>query len=517
MKKLFLLTLVIGSISAISTHTALATNGMNMIGYGARMAGMAGASFGISGDTNLMNTNPAGITTIPGRRVDGGIGLLFPAVKFKNGLNDLDANSAVFPLPSIGFVSNNSDSPWSFGVGMYAQGGMGATYDGVSHSLFKTYDNTPLTTDSYVGQEYHSNIAYMKLAPTVAYELLPNLSAGVSLNLGYAMMEMKMPYSMSPSAMQGQIPGMNGMTFGQMFGSPMDQGGLGYDEVTALADMSDGVTATGYGFKLGMQYQPVEKLTFGFSYTNKATLDFSGDAEMDMTSQFGDAYDKMVMGALVQGAANPMNPTSAELNAAHQGVGVQLAGMGIDMSKGMAAIYDVDIEFSWPQEFGFGAAYVATDRLTVAADVRWINWKDSMEKFVMKLSGGANPNINAMMGTQNGNMQIEMPLNWDDQIVLAIGAEYLATDVFAIRAGFNIGNNPVPAETVIPIFPAIVENHITLGAGYKISDNVSIDAAYELVVSNSLDVNKSIIANEYDGSTSQLGENILHVSVGYEF
>ena len=30
-------------------------------------------------------------------------------------------------------------------------------------------------------------------------------------------------------------------------------------------------------------------------------------------------------------------------------------------------------------------------------------------------------------------------------------------------------------------------------------------------------VNDSIIANEYDGSTSELGENLLHVSVGYEF
>ncbi len=516
MKKRFLLTmLTLAFITALSIP-ALATNGMNMIGYGARMSAMGGASFGMRGDSNLMNTNPAAITSITGRRIDAGIGLLMPSVNFKNSLNDKDADSAIFPLPSIGFVSNNEDSPWAWGVGLYAQGGMGATYKDMKHPMFRAYDATPLTVNDYVGQEYHSNIAYMKLAPTVAYEISPDLSVGAALNIGYAMMEMKMPYSLPALAMQGQIPGMGGMTYGQMFGASMDQGGLGYDEVTAYADMGDAVTATGYGFKLGVQYRLLEKLTIGASYSNKATLDFEGEVSMDMSSQFGDAYDRMVMGALMQGAANPQNPTEAELNAAHQGVGVQLQNMGIDMSKGMAAMYDVDIEFSWPQEFGFGAAYEASDRLTIAADVRWINWKDSMDKFVMKLSGGSNPNINAMMGTPGGDMEISMPLKWDDQVVFALGAEYLATDTLALRAGFNFGNNPVPEKTVIPIFPAVVENHITLGAGYRISEKVSIDAAYEFVVSKSLDAGDSIIANEYDGSSSELGENTLHFSVGYE-
>ncbi|MFC1489760.1 OmpP1/FadL family transporter [Candidatus Latescibacterota bacterium] len=504
-------------LSLGSSQFSFATNGMNMIGYGARMSAMGGASLGMSGDTNLMNTNPAGISTINNRRLDAGLGLLMPMVNYKNSLNDVDAESSIFPLPSIGYVHGNTDSRWTFGVGIYAQGGMGATYEDVKHSIFKDYsDYNPLTQGSFVGQQYHSSIAYMKFSPTVAYQATDELSVGVSLNIGYAMMEMNMPYSIDPSLMKGAVPGAGGMTFGQMFGGPMTSGGLGYEEVTAYADLEDGVTGIGYGAKFGARYEISEKISIGAAYTMKTTLDFSGDASMDMSSQFGDAYDRMVMGALSQGmAVDPYNPTAGELQGAQVAVNTQLGGMGINPSLGMAADYDVDIEFSWPRQLGVGGMYEHSDNLRVAVDVSWINWSDSMESFVMKLKGGQNANINAMMGS--GSMTMEMPLDWDDQIVIGLGAEYEATDVLTLRGGFNYAKNPIPGETVIPIFPAVVQSHIALGAGYKINDSFSIDGAYEYVPSYAQDAGVSIIANEYDGHTSELGENIVHITGSYHF
>lgn len=501
----------------LATQSADATNGMNMIGYGARMSGMGGASLGMGFDTNLMNTNPAGIASIPSQRFDISLGLLMPSVHFKNALNDNDAESEVFPLPSLGYVKRLGEGPWTFGIGFYAQGGMGATYKGLRHQVFRNFDFNPMTADPMTGLEYHSNIAYMKLVPTVAYDITPELTAGFSLNVGYAMMEMKMPYSLPPSALKGAIPGAGGMTFGDMFGAPMDQGGLGYNEITAYADMGDAVTATGIGYTIGAQYKLTNRLTLGTSYTNKSCLDFSGSVSMTMASQFGDAYERMVAGALQQAAKDPNNPTAEEIANASDGVNQQLAGMGIDMRKGMAADYDAEIEFSWPSIFGIGASYEASDRLLFALDLRLINWKNSMKKFVMKLSDGGNDNINAMMDTPDGKMTLEMPLNWDNQLVVAFGAEYLATSRLALRAGFNFGQNPVPANTVIPIFPAVVENHLTLGAGYNVTDKVRIDCAYELVLSNKLTPGNSIIAREYDNSTSELSENIVHLSTSMNF
>lgn len=91
--------------------------------------------------------------------------------------------------------------------------------------------------------------------------------------------------------------------------------------------------------------------------------------------------------------------------------------------------------------------------------------------------------------------------DWDDQIVYAIGAQYKATEKLALRAGFNYGENPVPANSgwnpggvttvqgkQVPTFgyellrtigfPAIVESHLTLGFGYQLSDTLTLNVAY---------------------------------------
>jgi len=49
---------------------AVASNGLNLIGFGAESVGMGGADLAVARDTTAMNTNPAGLTQIRGHRVD---------------------------------------------------------------------------------------------------------------------------------------------------------------------------------------------------------------------------------------------------------------------------------------------------------------------------------------------------------------------------------------------------------------------------------------------------------------
>jgi long-chain fatty acid transport protein len=504
--------LVVLSITVIMTvllavPAVFATNGMSMIGFGARMSAMGGVSQGMSGDACQIFGNPAAIGFVDGSSMNVGIGLLMPAVHFSNSMNDIDADSKTFPLPSLGYVNGMSDSPWAFGVGFHAQGGMGATFPEMNHNIFRNYQDGQ-QTHALIPQEYHSEIAYMKFVPTVAYKFSEKLSAGFGLQVGYATLQMAMPYSMDPMLMAGAT-GM-GMTFGQMFAATPAQGGLGYSEVTAYADMKDGTSAMGYGAILGLQYKANDMFTFGFSYTLKSTLNFEGDAKLDMTSQFGDAFEKMVMGYM---AANPTATPEEAMGA----IQTQLGAMGIDQMLGMEDAYDAEIEFAWPQTIGFGVGINPNEKLTIGIDVKWINWSETMEKFAMDFTGGTNSNINTMMGTPDGNISLEMPLEWDDQISIGVGAEYMVSDALALRAGFNYASNPVPENTLIPIFPAVVETHITFGAGYLLTENIGIDFGYELVPANDMDVATSLIANEYNGSNSELGESVIHFSLNYKF
>ncbi len=491
----------------VTASILFATNGMNMIGYGPRSSAMGGFSLGLLDDANSVNTNPAAISFLKDKQFELNLGLLIPTVNFQNSINDVEGESEIFPLPNFSYV-HGTDSKYTFGLGVYSQGGMGATYKDVKHYVFRHYDMDPMTQDlAYINNlEYHSMIAYFKVMPTLAYQINPQFSIGLSPSFGYAMMEMKMPYSIAPSEMKGIANPGNGMTFGDMFGMPMAQGGLGYEEVTAYADLGDGATAMGFGARIGASYMVNEDLSLGFTYSSKSTLTLEGDASMDMTAQFGQAYERMVGGALQEGAP--------DLASAQAGVNAQLTGMGIDMSLGMISDYDAEIEMSWPQELGIGFAYKATPKLLLGADVKWIGWKDSMEEFKMKFKNGSNQNINTMMGSED--LELSMPMEWDDQIVIALGAEFTVNNMLDLRAGYNFGNNPVPEETVIPIFPAVVENHITMGFGLNLNPRLSLDMAYELNLNKELEVDMSKIANEYNQSKSSLSENVIHFGVSYK-
>ena len=162
-----------------------ATNGVEQTSFGARSAGMGGADYSVASDTTAMNSNPAGITQINRKRIDAGIGFILPDQHFRNELNDTDAEHQAFPLPVFGYVDDSSLGPWSYGVGAYAQGGLGADLS-LKHPVYRDR-----TTGEYVEQGFHSNLLYGKLAVAAAYQVLYNLSVGASVNVGYSKLEME--------------------------------------------------------------------------------------------------------------------------------------------------------------------------------------------------------------------------------------------------------------------------------------------------------------------------------------
>jgi len=67
---------------------------------------------------------------------------------------------------------------------------------------------------------------------------------------------------------------------------------------------------------------------------------------------------------------------------------------------------------------------------------------------------------------------------WEDQWVYAIGVEYAFNEMNTLRAGYNYGKNPVPDANLNPLFPAIVEQHVTLGYGLNLGQ-WTVNLAYE--------------------------------------
>lgn len=480
----------------LAVNIAYATHGTRLVGFSALTIGRAGTTLGLFDSPSLMMTNPAGISFLKTSAIDATFSVMIPKLHFTNGMNDVEGKTNYFPLPGVAYVHHSDENPLTWGVGAFTQGGMGADFN-LNHALFGN-----------VQQEYHSTIAVMQGGPSIAFLITPKLSLGVSAHVVFSQMEFKMPYSLSPSVMKGIVNPATGMTFGDMFAASPTQGGFGYSEVTAAADMNS-LTAFGFSGKIGLAYKVNEAIMLGLSYTSPTSLTYkNGNATMDMTAQLNDAFGKAVQGYMMQ------NP-SASQQQAQGAVMQQFAGMGIDLSKGAIAQYNLESKLTLPQSVGFGASVKATNSLRLAVDIEWVNWKNAFDKMQLTLSNGNNSNINKMLGN-SGNFSLDFPMNWDNELCFRLGGEYDINSSLTARAGYAYGSNPIPSETIFPIFPAIVDNHITLGASYKISAPITIHAAYELALNKKQTAsNQSLIAREYNNSASELTEHIFHVSLSW--
>lgn len=121
--------------------------------------------------------------------------------------------------------------------------------------------------------------------------------------------------------------------------------------------------------------------------------------------------------------------------------------------------------FDMPAVVGLGLAWQANPRLLVALDVKDLLWSDSMNTVTIHSPGGPVP----------------FQQDWDDQIVVSLGLAYRYSDALTARAGFNHGKNPIPNDHVNALWPAIMEDHYTLGLGYAFNARSQVNLALSYV------------------------------------
>ncbi|KPJ98099.1 MAG: aromatic hydrocarbon degradation protein [Desulfobacterales bacterium SG8_35] len=227
------------------------------------------------------------------------------------------------------------------------------------------------------------------------------------------------------------------------------------DMVVTNFDLSRGASAFGFGLSLGIMYDLNEMVTLGASYKSKQ---FFTDLEYQL------AYGDINFGTPLPGGT-----------------------------------YKLDLDF--PQQAAVGIAVHAAESFTVAADVKWINWSDTMETLAVSGPGG---------------IQVPMDPGWDDQVVFAIGLAYKVNDRFNLRAGFNYGESPIDGESAANnlVLPAIVETHYTVGADYRLDDHWEIGCHYMYVPENTVTAGPETSA---PGVKISLSEQSVGVNLGYRF
>lgn len=411
----------------VLSTAALATNGMYLTGYGAEAAGRGGVNLAISDRVLAMNFNPAGISQLQGNHYSVNMSLLAPSLESENMLNpSTSAVDRYFPLPAIAYVRSSKESPWSWGVGFFAQGGMGATFEDLN-TFFGTQDST------------YSEVRFMTLSPTVAYALSEDMSIGATFNLGYA--DASFDFFPETSFFNTQDPNQS------FFGVTMDQaGGL----QTSL--------------RLGWWWRATERFQIGAIYQTETESDFEGG---DMTVDF---------------TAHPFLGQEVSYNAEMEG-------------------------FTFAAQAGIGFAYRVGWRWLVGLDVKRYFWDHAIDTITVRAT---NPDV------PGAPAEVVMPFvfDWRDQWVVAAGADYRVNDVLMVRGGINVGENPVPNDTLTPLFPATPENHVSAGLTW-LRGTYSWEIAVERTFSNDLTNNNPDPRVNPFGPGLSVGHDQWSISFGF--
>jgi long-chain fatty acid transport protein len=139
--------------------------------------------------------------------------------------------------------------------------------------------------------------------------------------------------------------------------------------------------------------------------------------------------------------------------------------------------------FDIPQQLAGGIAYVPSKRLAVVFDVAYIWYGD------IKALGNPFLASGASLGDDDGP-----GFGWENITVYKVGAAFDPFDTWTLRAGYNHGGEPITAgETFLNmLIPAVVEDHLTLGATWRFMPGREITAAYMHAFENTVDGSASI-------------------------
>lgn len=312
---------------------AAASNGMNMIGYGAESVAMGGADLAFIRSPSAMNINPAGIGWTLRPELAFALGAVNPSLRHTDRLgNDTEDVLDRYPMPFVGYAHPVGD--FTLGIGLFVQGGMGAEYQGLV-TPFSAQANSGQLPPGFFGESQIpltdatlTNLAHAKLTPTVAWRALSGLTLGVSLNVSYATVDMQLFPDTSVRA-------------------DLDRSGVAGDSPSDHFFGMDGkdISGVGYGLRVGFQYE-TGALSLGGSYASEIDLDLDGGT-----------------------------------------MAMNLSALGLGKVP-----YDCSMSgLTWPRQAGIGLAYRVGPRLLLAADVDRVEWSSAISTITVSLDNPGQP------------------------------------------------------------------------------------------------------------------------------
>ena len=211
----------------------------------------------------------------------------------------------------------------------------------------------------------------------------------------------------------------------------------------------------GYGYNLGVLVDVTDRLAWGLSYRSKVDYELEGTVT---TSDF-----------------NAVNP------------------LWDDHAKGT-------LDITMPESVDTSVTYKANDKWTLYAGSTWTRW--SRLKEIEAVHSGRLPTP-------------PEELNWKNTWSHAIGVAYQVSPSVVLRSGFALDASPTTNEHRTVRIPVSNRKIYSLGLGWNIDQDWTVDVAYAYVDESKGQVNQTdaVGANytaQYDNSAHGLGVQLTH-------
>jgi long-chain fatty acid transport protein len=154
---------------------------------------------------------------------------------------------------------------------------------------------------------------------------------------------------------------------------------------------------------------------------------------------------------------------------------------------------DLDI----PATYGLGFAVKATPQLTIAGDVQRID-------YAKVPAIGTTPDCLfaglCQLGASNGP-----GFGWRNMTAYKLGVSYEMSRSLTVRAGFATGKQPIPNQYTLlnTIFPAVIQDHLTLGATWSFA-TTEVTAGYMHAFRKNVNGSNSIPPVPFGGGEANL-------------
>ncbi len=168
--------------------------------------------------------------------------------------------------------------------------------------------------------------------------------------------------------------------------------------------------------------------------------------------------------------------------------------------------------FDIPSNYALGLAIKASPATTVAVDIERIKYSDSkaVSNPLENLTVSGNK-----LGTDSGG-----GFGWKDMTVLKLGVSHQMSSDLTVRAGWNHGKQPIPnSQTFFNLLaPGVVEDHITIGATWKLDKNSELSGMFMYALSNEVKGSGSIPSAFGSGEANlKMKQTSIGVSYGKSF